>query len=379
MSSVGANRRERAHTVLIVDEGWNQTLALARSLEHAGFAVTVLTADGGRASYLRRTVQWSSVPLIASAEFLSHLDRWMSTPFAHVLPLTEDAMWRLADACPAWAARIFPRIDDRQRALLRDKHILIEHLAARDFSVPRHHRLTTAVDLDAVVYDLGLPLVVKGATGAAGSRVRIAESRAAFATAVSRSRELGGDWIAQEYIPGPTCLVGGLFLDGEPLRLYAAEKLEQHPPRTGPAIRLRSDDHAALLDAGMRVFRELRWTGFASADLIRDVDGRHVVLEVNPRLWGSIAGASAAGVDLFAPFAELLAGRIPAPDLSFATDRDCRIFPQYLRAPHYRGARGAVHAVRDLLGDQGRELRHPGFVRYLLGRLYRMRRQARPF
>ncbi len=379
MSSVVAIRRERAHSVLLLDEGWGQTLALASALEDAGLAVTVLTADGGHASYRRRSVQWSSVPPIASADFLVHLERWMRTPFDHVLPLTEDAMWRLADARLGWADRIFPRIDNRQHTLLRDKHILVEHLAALDFAVPRHRRLSPTLDLDAVVRDLGLPLVIKGATGAAGSRVRIVESRGELASAVSRARALGGDWIAQEYVRGPTCLVGGLFLDGEPLRLYAAEKLEQHPPRTGPAIRLRSDDHAALLEAGMRVFRELRWTGFASADLIRDVDGRHLVLEVNPRLWGSFAGATAAGVDLFAPFAELLAGRIPAPDLGFVADRDCRIFPRYLMSPSYRSARGVVHAVRDLLGDQGRELRHPGFLRYLLGRLYRMRRHARPF
>ena len=378
MSTAVAIRREHAHSVLLVDEGWSQTLSLASALEDAGFAVTVLTADGGHTSYRRRSVQWSSAPLIASPQFLSNLDRLM-TSFDHVLPLTEAVMWRLADARPTWADRIFPRIDERQTELLRDKHVLVEHLAARGFAVPRHVRLTPAIDLDAVVRDLGLPLVLKGATGAAGSRVRIVDSRWALAAAVERARALGGAWIAQEYVPGPTCLVGGLFHAGEPLRLYAAEKLEQHPPRTGPAIRLRSDDHAALLDAGVRVFRELRWTGFASADLIRRADGRHLVLEVNPRLWGSIAGATAAGVDLFAPFAELLAGRVPVPDLAFAPDLDCRIFPRYLLSPRYRSARGAVRAVRDLLGEQGRELRHPGFVRYLLGRLYRMRRRARPF
>lgn len=378
MSTATAIRREHAHSVLLIDEGWGQTLQLASALEQTGFAVTVFTADGGHTSYRRRDVQWSSAPPIASAQFLTHLGR-VASSFDRVLPLTETAMWRLADARPAWSDRIFPRIDDRQRELLSDKHVLIEHLAAHGFAVPRHLRLTAALDLDAAVRELGLPVVLKGATGAGGSRVRIVESLEALAAAVERTRSLGGEWIVQEHVPGPTCLIGGLFHAGEPLRLYAAEKVEQHPPRTGPAIRLRSDDQAALLELGVRVFRELRWTGFASVDVIRGPDGRHLVLEVNPRLWGSIAGATAAGVDLFAPFAELLAGRVPAPDLRFASDQDCRIFPRYLLSPHYRTVRGAVHAVRDLLGEQGRELRHPGFVRYLLGRLYRMRRQTRPF
>src|SRR5262249_25102758 len=160
--------------------------------------------------------------------------------------------------------------------------------------------------------------------------------------------------------------------------VYAAEKLELYPPRTGPAIRLRSDDHAALVELGCRVLRELRWTGFASADFIRRPDDRFVFLEVNPRLWGSVAGARFADVDLFTPFAELLAGAVPPADLAFAANRECMIFPRYLLSPSYRGLSGVVHALRDLSAAQGREWRHPGFLLHILHRLYRLRGQLQP-
>src|SRR5262249_5250590 len=148
---------------------------------------------------------------------------------------------------------------------------------------------------------LGLPLVVKGAVGSGGKMVRIVENRAELDEAARRARALGGAWLLQELIPGPTYLVGGLFHQGAPLRLYAGRKIEQYPARTGGAIPLRSIGDGAVIEAGLRAMRALAWTGFASADLMRRPDGRVVLLEINPRLWGSLAGAASAGVDLFTP------------------------------------------------------------------------------
>lgn len=375
--------------VLVLEEGWSQTLPLARALERAGYAVTVATANGSTARHRRRTVEWVSVPPIASPQLVPHLDRLVADgDFDRVLPLTEAAMCRLWDAEPAWRDRIFPAADPGQRRLLRDKHLLVEHMGARGVAVPRQLRLDAAFDAAAAVRALGLPAVVKDATGAGGARVRVVETRAELDRAVARARAAGGaggaggEWVVQEYIAGPTCLVGGVFHAGRALRVYAAEKLELHPPRTGPAIRLRSDDHAALVELGSRVVRELGWTGFASVDVIRGADGRYVLLEVNPRLWGSAGAAGVAGVDLFAPFAALLGGVVPAPDLAFAGNRECMVFPRYLLSPAYRSLAGARQVLRDLRGDQGGEWRDPRFLPHILHRLHRLwwlRRQARSF
>jgi predicted ATP-grasp superfamily ATP-dependent carboligase len=357
-------------SVLLIEEGWHSTLPLAATLETGGFAVTVLTANGTTARCRRRSVRWISGPTIGDAAFVEHVDRLVTAErYDHVLPLTEDAMARLWDASMAWSERIHPRTEPWQRALLRDKHALVEHVAARGIDVPRQ------VSIDVDPRSVPLPAVVKAAVGSGGRMVRIADSPAELADALARARALGGSWVVQEYLPGATYLFGGLFDDGRPLRMYAAEKLEQHPPRTGGAIRLRSTADAALLDAGTRVMRELRWTGFASADFMRRGD-RYVFLEVNPRLWGSLAGARSADVELFEPFAELLAGSSPRADLSFAPDVECWIFPRYLNAARHRTLAGARRALRDLRGDQGREFRDPIFLVHILRRLYWMKRHA---
>jgi biotin carboxylase len=369
----------RGRGVLLVEEGWSQTLALAAALEDAGHAVTVLTANGGAARCVRRTVRWCSGPALDDTRFVAHVDRVVrEAGVAHVVPMTEAVMTRLWHARPAWADRIVPAADDRQRRLLRDKLVMTEHMATRGLLVPRQRRLTPATDPRALIGALGLPLVVKAAAGSGGRRVWIVETAAQLARALARARALGGEWGVQERVAGPTFLVGGVFHAGRPLRIYAAEKLEQHPPRTGPAIRLRSDDDPALLELGLRAIGELGWTGFASVDCIRRPDGRHVFLEINPRLWGSCAAARSAGVDLFAPFAALLAGDVPAPDLGFTAGDDHRIFPRYLLSPRYWHPAGAARAVRDLLRHPRQDWRHAAFVRHVLTRLYRLGWPGRP-
>jgi hypothetical protein len=338
--------------VLLLDEGWSATLHLARAFEVAGYRVTVATANGGRARYRRRGVAWLEVPTLGSPALAGELDRIACD---RLLPLTERAI--------VWAAEranAFPAIAAWQRPLVADKHALLGHVAARGIAVPRSVPLA---DARAAIAELGLPLVVKGATGAGGARVWIATTRAELDAAVARARAIDDRWIVQEYIPGPTYLVAGVFDAGRPLRVYAAEKLEQYPPRTGPAIRLRSRADRALVAAGLDAIRALAWTGFASADLVRTAHG-YALLEINPRLWGSVAAALAAGVDVLAAFVELVAGRIPEPELHFPDNREHAIFPRNALA--HPG-----EALRALAGPQGRDWRHPGFLRFLLGRALR--------
>lgn len=360
--------------MLLVEEGWHSTLPLARALEGAGYAVTVLTANGTTASCSRKTVRWTSGPTLASPSFDAHIDRMVAAAnFDHVLPLTEDAMRRLWNMPIAWRARIFPQTEAWQRSLVADKHALVEHMRSRGISIPRHRRVDDTFELDSAVRELGLPLVVKSSTGSGGRLVRIVDTSGELAAILEGARRLGGDWIVQEYVPSTTYLVGGVFRAGESIRLYAAEKLAQDPARIGGAIRLRSTHDPALLELGARVVRELRWTGFASVDFVRSRAGSFLLLEVNPRLWGSHAGALEAGVDLMTPFARLLAGETPPVDLAFADNVESWIFPKYLA---HRSVRSALRGLHDLIGEQGRDWRDPRFLLYTLRRAHRMRRLA---
>jgi predicted ATP-grasp superfamily ATP-dependent carboligase len=181
----------------------------------------------------------------------------------------------------------------------------------------------------------------------------------------------------QEYVNGAPYVVGGLFANGAPLRLFAAEITQQSPDKTGPAVRLRSSNDAELVDSFCTIMKAVEWTGFAQGDYVRDQRGRFAFLEVNPRPWGSIAAAARVGVDFFTPLVQLFHGETPEARLGFPSDRDIALFPQRVRA-HLRSSGASVRrwiaAVSDVASWDAIWHTDPRLIRpYLRWMLYRRR------
>ena len=339
-----------SRTLMLLDEHWHSTAVVAVGLRDAGWDVHVLTPASLRPVLdgLGARITLHHTPDVQDAAYEAAIAAYAArlTP-AHIVPLSDAINQRLWGTERRGLPPVFPYATPEQQRLLRDKHAMSTLAALAGVPAPRERRFRNARELDAALDTIGLPAVVKGATGVAGDSVFIVATRDAAHTAAFSRAGLGGRLAAvQQYVEGATFLAGGLFLDGEPLRLFAAEKIEMHPPRTGPAVRVRSTADAALLAHTRRVFAALRWTGIASADFVRDADGVYRFLEVNPRPWGSVAAARACGVDLFTPFGALLAGERPAPDLAFDDDRHVALLPQL---PLLRVRRDGLRAAAALL------------------------------
>jgi hypothetical protein len=361
----------------LLDEGFMSGTHTAVGLHDAGCTVEVLAATGGRGECVRDGLRWRLAPAVESEAFLRTVDDCVRDgAFNAVLPLTEPIQRRLWAAAPSWRDRIFPRVDAERRALLDSKLRVAGLAAAIGVPVPRQLTLRGGADLaDDVrrgVRTLGLPIVVKGVRGRGGSATRIADSAE---RAVAAAQELGarGECFLQQYVRGATYLVGGLFRRGRPLRLYAAEKLELHPARTGPSIALRSVREPQLVASALLLFEALELDGLASMDFVRGSGGTFHFLEVNPRPGGSIAAAAAAGVDLFTPLAQLLRGEEPRAELGYRAGVSTRVFPLYLLATaHWRGLRALSEAAADLRDVQGLPWRRPAQALHLLHRLTRV-------
>lgn len=365
---------------ILLDEGWDITKYVAVGLKNVGCTVHMVTATDGHpdAKYLGRKITCEAVPPVRSEEYIGVvgdvLDRW---PAASVLALTEEILYRIWDTAPAWAGRVFPICQPWQRTLLCGKARLSEYVAATGVRVPKQRRISPADELGIAVEEFGLPVVVKGATSTGGARVRIARTRQdAVDTAARIAKD--GNCFLQEYVAGPTFLVGGLFVDGQPIRLYAGEKIEcAHA--TGPSIRLRTDDDPNILLFALVVFRALRWTGLASLDMMRRSDGNYTFIEFNPRPWGALPASARAGVDLFRPLVSLLSGETPEPDLSFVPNHRTTLFPQTATA---RLRKGGIRSLTSLVREPHIWLdapwRNPGLVAHLVRQLWWRWRDGRP-
>lgn len=360
-SKVKQRSRDRPLRILVVDEGFIGSLHTAIALSDMGCDVLLAAAVGGAFEYRRASFRSVACPPPSHEDFLAHIRTLHSTNvFDVVYPATEPVL--LALLCePDIAPRIFPRIDALQLDCIRDKQVMLDVAARACVRVPETQTRTSA-----------FPAVVKAERGRGGDAVFIVANAREAERAHDAIRRMGRQPVVQQYIDGPTWLVGGVFDRGTAVRLYAGRKLRQQPPRTGPASVIASESNPALLDAAQTVMRALEWTGLASCDFVQSADGAFHFLELNPRPWGSIAAAADAGVDLFGPLLTLMEGGTPAIDVRFTAGVRTEVFPLYLLDWKYRlDPRTLLRIGRDL----GRHplWRRPHFLRHMIDRLLRVR------
>lgn len=339
VSGVGETRatttRVSGPRVLLLDQDAVRTLYVAHGLVSAGCTVHIVAAmSGGRPPRCRPGLTRTTAPPITTPAYLSFLNEAVATWAPDVIVIMDEAVYAcIWDAAPPWSDRLFPVTEPWQRDILRSKERMVEFFGARGVTVPESSAARSDTAIRAALATLGCPVVVKGVTGNSGGAVRICTSEAAAFDAVRDITALTGEPpFLQRYIDGDVYIAGGVFERGSPVRLWGAQMLETYPPKTGPSIRLRTTRAPQLIGQMVTAAEALRWTGLASCDFVRAPDGTFYFMEINPRAWGSISAAAAAGVDLFTPFAQLLRGDSPKPALEFESDVETAIFPQYLMA-----------------------------------------------
>jgi predicted ATP-grasp superfamily ATP-dependent carboligase len=94
---------------------------------------------------------------------------------------------------------------------------------------------------------------------------------------------------------------------------FAHRRLREKPPAGGESTYRESiAPDPQLFDAGRRLLDALDWNGVAMIECKRDPDtGRHVIMEVNGRFWGSLQLAIDAGVDFPTLLVQCALGHIP--------------------------------------------------------------------
>jgi protein-tyrosine-phosphatase/predicted ATP-grasp superfamily ATP-dependent carboligase len=127
----------------------------------------------------------------------------------------------------------------------------------------------------------------------------------------------------QRYITGCGIGIELLFNKGQKVWHFAHERLHEYPLTGGRSTYRKSIlPHPGMLAAAETMLRTLEWHGVAMVEFKLGQNGEFHLLEINPRLWGSLALAIDAGVDF--PFGLLL----------LASHQDLPPQPHY-RIPYY--------------------------------------------
>lgn len=282
---------EHSRWVLISDGGPGQarsTLAAVRALAAAGYRPVVTTSGphslAASSRFCARTVE---VPRAGEAGYVTALRRHLERGYLTLLPASDAAL--IALEAPA--------------APLVDKATLASEAERAGILTPPGTVVTSRDELVAAASQIGFPLVVKPSVKHTIAAVHSA--RRVTSALELDGLEISAPTVVQPYIADPLRAVCGVMWKG---RLVAA--VHQRYKRTWP------DDcgtASAAITTTPDVLLEERLTS-----LLRDHEGifqaqfaGNYLLDLNPRVYGSLPLAVASGANLPAIVCDLIRGAEP--------------------------------------------------------------------
>lgn len=200
-------------------------------------------------------------------------------------------------------------------ALCMDKLTTKRVWQAVGLPTPEYRILTAEMDFDAVVGELGLPLVVKSACEGSSVGLTKVKQASQMAAAYELAAQSGVAVLAEQWITGAEYTVS--ILDGEVLPAiriepdgelydyeakYISDNTQYHCP-----CGLDTADEAAVQQLALQAFRTVNGRSWGRVDLMRGDDGRNWLIEVNtnPGMTGhSLTPKAAAAVGM--SFSELV-------------------------------------------------------------------------
>lgn len=247
----------------------------------------------------------------------------------------------------------FPFPDPGTLGRMDDKWSFYEFLLEHDLPSPRTRRLADASAAAA----LTVPVVIKPPADSGGRGVAVVRTVAELKTRLSGAAY---PLLAQDYLEGEDVDLSFLA-DGGRLLAWAVQL------RAADGT-IRYIDDPRVVDIGRRLAEASSYTGLAHIDMRYDGPsrGRVLVIECNPRFWGTFAFTLGLGADFLGLGMDLALGKNPAP----MTDSPVGSSPS-LKSALRKILTGAdmstdsLEHIRQKLSDPAPELRKA--VRRLLG------------
>lgn len=304
--------------VLILENGRSRgALATVRSLGRAGHTVEVaapIPALAGWSRWCRQTHRLPEATDPHAIDALRALDA--ARRFDVVIPGGDIEAQVAADDLGNINATVAVAEPDSLKTAL-DKQKLSETAGTCGMSVPR-----TLVGLPATMPPAGLIVKEKlhgGALEGARSRQSFATramTKEAAETAIARVQRAGGEVLLQEVVTGDLaayCVV--VNRQGRLLAEVQQQALAVSPPGAGVSSRAETVPiDAGLRELSMKLVGELGLWGIVQVQYLIHPSRPPVLIDVNPRIYGSIALAIAAGADLPSMLVKVAAGTTVKPN-----------------------------------------------------------------
>lgn len=103
--------------------------------------------------------------------------------------------------------------------------------------------------------------------------------------------------VVQQYITGEGFGFFAYYENGKCIKKFMHKRIREYPVSGGASVCAESFYDKKLEENGKKMLDLIKWNGVAMVEFKKHSDGEYKLMEINPKFWGSLELALAAGVD----------------------------------------------------------------------------------
>lgn len=292
--------------VLLLDGHTRQVLPTAKALREAGHHVTVLCPNKVSIGFVSR---WPNERLVGPDAkgdpqgFLGFLENLLKTgEFDIVIPHFDYSAHIVSmhkQELKKYAVLAVNNYDVFIKA--RDKALTMQACQELDVPCTKTYYVGEQAVPEDIKIALSYPLVVKPVFGESARGFHIVENVEELNTVFGEVSKNYGKTLIQEFVPQNDLQYKCEVFIGNDNQVKAAvvfAKVRWYPIEGGSSTFNLTVDRPDIVDSCVDLLKGIGWRGYADVDLIQDKQhGVAKVMEINPRITGSVKIAFDAGVD----------------------------------------------------------------------------------
>lgn len=353
VNSCGGGHGPTVARILVTDAQDRPALAAIRSLRTAGYRVSATASTRVAPGRWSRDCSHATIlpdPSAGVDEFVRRLeDLLRETPHDVLLPGTDEALYVISLRRDRLIPHVAVGLPDHavvERAL--DKACLATEAQRVGLATPEGRVCRNLDDAVETARSFGFPVLLKGVQtieSAGGGLIRHPTRLIADESSLRAAQPQFGSCIVQRRQSGDLLSFAGVATEQGLLGSVVSRYRRTWPPSAGQASFLETISAPGALSGRVRALVDaIGWRGLFQLQLIERQDGATMAIDFNPRLYGSMSIAAAAGVPLAALWCAWLLGEDPQPVTARPgvhyrmEDMDARHILWQLRGADYRGA-----------------------------------------
>ncbi|ABV33737.1 carboxylate--amine ligase [Pseudothermotoga lettingae] len=295
------------YNFLLIEAEYRKVLPVIRHIGKSGYGVYAISLNrfsiGGSSKYVKKNYFMRDLEL---QTVLNIIDK---NKIDIVIPCNEKSVRFLSKHIDKFETTIVtPNIDSFE--LCEDKLRTLQLAESLNIRIPKTHYFHNLAELNENLDKIDFsPAVLKPRKSSGSRGIIYVKSKDEILGVLNNDYiEKFGMPLVQEYIPqdGESIGVSFLYYKSNKIMEFCHKRIRQYPPTGGPSTLAVSIYDEEAIKIGEKLLNALKWNGLAMVEFKRDPTTKELVLmEVNPRMWGTIGLALFSGADFIRAIVEV--------------------------------------------------------------------------